>query len=377
MAQQVTLDFSELGLLNIRASVGGLSTDVIHLRNISSMGPMNVTFTSPATSRPDATQVHIAIQGRPGGKDLDIQDITSPVYADTQELIDDITANIALMYAGGGGGGVASVLADAPLDSSGGANPTISIDLTGASDGDVLTVDTGAAVWAPGGGTPTTVNGQGPGAVVLQIPLDIPYFNVATGATPTAGQAKANNVDYTIATQLIFHETDGDAYSTPRGAFFADMRIGGLICIKQIDAGNTYTQLPMLVYRITSVPVLAASLYTIGVAYQSGSVPTAQPFWYVSYAGNEQTQYYNGTAVQLQEAIITGVTDGSGRLAIDMSGAPYAWTNIRAVVYSGEDGASQGAYTTLSANTGRIQFLDPVGDPSGSGIAVTAILKGI
>jgi hypothetical protein len=122
---------------------------------------------------------------------------------------------------------------------------------------------------------------------------------------------------------------------------------------------------------------LNGTFYEAPVDYVSGPLPANNAECRVVYLPGRAAQWYNGSEVVLQEAIITGVTDGSGRLAIDMSGAPYAWTNIRAVVYSGEDGASQGSYTTLSANTGRIQFLDPVGDPSGSDIAVTAILKGI
>jgi hypothetical protein len=222
----------------------------------------------------------------------------------------------------------------------------------------------------------TSINLNVGPAIELRIPLDAMWTQINNAGAPAAGEFEASsNVDATAVTSLTFHSLD--AGTNDQSAFFASMRIGGLLTGRQTDNDGTNASGTPVVYRITAVPTLASDRYTIAVAHVSGGFQGSFPNWYVSYAGNEQTQYYNGTAVQLQEAIIAGVTDGSGRLAIDMSGAPYAWTNIRAVVYSGEDGASQGAYTTLSANTGRIQFLDPVGDPSGSDIAVTAILKGI
>lgn len=215
---------------------------------------------------------------------VDVRDINEGNdYATPQDLIDEITANIPN---GGGGGGVASVLADAPLNSSGGANPTISIDTTGANPGDVLTFVDPAVEFSPPAGAFGPVNGQAGPQVTLQIPLDIPYANVATGATPAAGQVKVNNADYTLATQLVINEVSGDAFATNHGATIEQMRVGGLIYIKQIDAGDLYTPLPVLVYRVTSVPVLASTNYTIGVAYVSGGVPNPVPLWYMSYAGN-------------------------------------------------------------------------------------------
>lgn len=86
--------------------------------------------------------------------------------------------------------------------------------------------------------------------------------------------------------------------------------------------------------------------------------------------------YYNGTAEVLQEAIITGVTT-SGRLAYDVSGAPYNWTNVRVGVGSGSDAASVTWYhEALTANTGRVYFFDNADTPATDGTAVTIKLTG-
>lgn len=87
--------------------------------------------------------------------------------------------------------------------------------------------------------------------------------------------------------------------------------------------------------------------------------------------------YYNGSEETLNEAVITGNVDSGGRLAYDMSGSPYSWTNVRVAMGSGSDSAStQWYHEALSANTGRIYFLDATGSQTTEGTAVTIILKG-
>lgn len=106
------LDFSQTGVLDIQDGSGN-SLDVIHLRQVNYVGQVNASFSSDMTNPDNTEAVFIGIVGRIGGITLDIRNITSPTYSDTQELIDDIKDNIALMYAGGGGGGgVTSVNGD-------------------------------------------------------------------------------------------------------------------------------------------------------------------------------------------------------------------------------------------------------------------------
>lgn len=98
------IDFSQTGVLDIQDGSGN-SLDVIHLRQVNYVGQVNASFSSDMTNPDNTEAVFIGIVGRIGGITLDIRNITSPVYADTQALIDAIKNNIAAMYAGGGGGG--------------------------------------------------------------------------------------------------------------------------------------------------------------------------------------------------------------------------------------------------------------------------------
>lgn len=112
MATPQVLDFSQTGVLDIQDGSGN-SLDVIHLRQVNYVGQVNAVFSSDMTNPDDTQSVFIGIVGRIGGITLDIRNITSPSYADTQALIDAIKNNIAAMYAGGGGGGgVTSVNGD-------------------------------------------------------------------------------------------------------------------------------------------------------------------------------------------------------------------------------------------------------------------------
>lgn len=66
-----------------------------------------------------------------------------PSWTDDLTGVNNATTYLsaALVASGGGGGGVSSVSADAPLSSSGGSAPTISIDTTGATAGQALVFD--------------------------------------------------------------------------------------------------------------------------------------------------------------------------------------------------------------------------------------------
>ncbi len=152
----------------------------------------------------------------------------------------------------------------------------------------------------------TSINLNVGPAIELRIPLDAMWTQINNAGAPAAGEFEANsNVDATAVTSLTFHSLD--AGTNDQSAWFASMRIGGLITGRQTDNDGTNASGTPCVYRITAAPTLASSRYTIAVAHVSGLFIGSFPNWYVSYAGNEQTQYYNGTAVQLQEAIITGV----------------------------------------------------------------------
>lgn len=141
MVAPQTLDWSQTGVLDIQDG-GGNSLDVIHLRQVNYVGQVNAVFSSDMTNPDNTESVFIGIVGRTGGITLDIRNITSPSYADTQELIDDIKDNIALMYAGGGGGGgVTSVNGD--------TGPAVTLAFSTVGGGGIRMVYSG------GGGSPT------------------------------------------------------------------------------------------------------------------------------------------------------------------------------------------------------------------------------
>jgi hypothetical protein len=223
----------------------------------------------------------------------------------------------------------------------------------------------------------TSINLNTGPAIELRIPLDAMWAQINNAGAPAAGEFEASsNNDATAVTSLTFHITDAGA--NDQTALFASMRIGGLLTGRQTNNDGTNASGSPCIYRITAVPTLASSQYTIAVAHVSGQFIGSFPNWYVSYAGNEQTQYYNGTAVQLQEAIITGTTDGSGRLAIDMSGAPYSWTNIRAYSAGCGDGSAHfPSYLLTSANVLRVQMWDTDGNAAPADVPVIVTVKGI
>ena len=108
-------------------------------------------------------------------------------------------------------------------------------------------------------------------------------------------------------------------------------------------------------------------------------MPTSATAGYVIPMTPELT-YYHGAAEVLQEAIITAVTaGGAGRVAINMSGAPYSWTNIRSAVLTSNDATETpyiDIYTALTANTGRFTLYDITAAAAPDDVPVTIILKG-
>lgn len=224
----------------------------------------------------------------------------------------------------------------------------------------------------------TSINLSTGPAIELRIPLDAMWTQINNAGAPAAGEFEASsNVDATAVTSLTFHSLD--AGTNDQSAWFASMRIGGLIIGRQTNNNGTNASGSPCIYRITGVPTLASSRYTIAVAYVSGAFIGSFPNWYVSYAGNEQTQWYSGAAVQLQEAIIIGViSGGAGRFAYDMSGAPYSWANVRGAWAIGNDRAAAVVFhTPTGANTGRFEFTDSAGNAAPDGTSVTILLKGI
>ena len=95
-----TLDFSQTGLM----IVSGDRDLSIHLRSISTYAPNDVTV-NYEFGRDDVHEVILNENNGVIKHRFDIRDITSPVYATTQDLVDDINDAVEAMYAGGGGGG--------------------------------------------------------------------------------------------------------------------------------------------------------------------------------------------------------------------------------------------------------------------------------
>lgn len=124
--------------------------------------------------------------------------------------------------------------------------------------------------------------------------------------------------------------------------------------IRDIDAGVTYA---------TTADLMTAIQAQVAAMYSSGG----------------GTTYYNGTAEVLQEAIITGVTDANGELAINMSAAPYNWTNIRSACVTNNEPDTANpfyvGYVASTANTG-IAWLNRNDLALRPDIPLTVVLKG-
>ena len=186
----------------------------------------------------------------------------------------------------------------------------------------------------------TSINLNVGPAIELRIPLDAMWTQINNAGAPAAGEFEANsNVDATAVTSLTFHSLD--AGTNDQSAFFASMRIGGLLTGRQTDNDGTNASGTPCVYRITAAPTLASSRYTIAVAHVSGVFIGSFPNWYVSYAGNRPVEYsailnQAGTA----EPVATGVVNelggtpayayvGDGEYALTITGAfPATRTKI-------------------------------------------------
>lgn len=229
---------------------------------------------------------------------------------------------------------------------------------------------------AGGGDALTSINLNVGPAIELRIPLDARWAQILNAGAPAAGEVEANSdADATAVTSITFHKLD--AGTNDQSAWFTQMRVGGNLTVRMTNNDGTNASGSPCIYRITAVPTLASDRYTIAVAYVSGQFIGSLPNWYVSYAGNQPAQFYNGTETVLKEAVISGVTDASGRLLYDMSGSPYSWTDVRIAIGSGSDtNAVQWVHTVLTANTGRMEFYNAIGEAAPENTAVTIILKG-
>lgn len=100
MALQLKIDLSTLGVLNVTDDNDD-TVMLIPLGQITMIGQVNeTTYSSDMTARTGITAVSITYN-TDSNFDLnyviDIRDVIDPVYATTQELIDDINAAIAAM----------------------------------------------------------------------------------------------------------------------------------------------------------------------------------------------------------------------------------------------------------------------------------------
>jgi hypothetical protein len=93
-----TLDFTNLG----QVVVAGDRNYVIHLRNVVDFKPVDQIIDYQRDGiRNDRHEVVILATSNTPEYHFDIRDISSPVYATTQELVDDIKDAVGAMYAGG------------------------------------------------------------------------------------------------------------------------------------------------------------------------------------------------------------------------------------------------------------------------------------
>lgn len=100
MAIELKIDLSTTGVLNV-TDAADQSVMVIPLGQITQMGQVNqTTYESDMTYRPGIEAVNITYN-TDSNFDLnyviDIRDVIDPVYASTQDLVDDINAAIAAM----------------------------------------------------------------------------------------------------------------------------------------------------------------------------------------------------------------------------------------------------------------------------------------
>lgn len=220
----------------------------------------------------------------------------------------------------------------------------------------------------------TSINLNVGPAIELRIPLDAMWVQINNAGAPAAGEFEANsNNDATAVTSLTFHSLD--AGTNDQSAWFASMRIGGLITGRQTNFDGTNASGTPCIFRITAAPTLASSRYTIAVAHVSGVFIGSFPVWYVSYAGNAVEVTVNGTPEALESVIVDGVLNGAGRLTVDMSAS---WTNIRfASGTCKNDGLpASPSITYTAANIVRFQFYDVDGATSPEDTPVQVMLWG-
>lgn len=310
MATPQVLDFSQTGVLDIQDGSGN-SLDVIHLRQVNYVGQVNATFGSDMTNPDNTESVFIGIVGRIGGITLDIRNITSPSYADTQALIDAIKNNIAAMYAGGGGGGGV-----------------------------------------------TSVNGDTGPAVVLPLAGFKYNWSTATSGTPANGFVRGNNAAIGSITELVFAIVD-DEGNDQLGVMLS-IAGGNNWPVSSIGYGGI--MVGGLYFAITGAPTVGAEM-TVPVAYQdsSGSLPANNAPVAVVVVSQDRVATLvrtdvDGSDRNLAQFIVTGLTDSSGRLTADLSA--YSVTAIVAVFGTLANQNAMVLGDILSATACRVAFND-------------------
>lgn len=229
----------------------------------------------------------------------------------------------------------------------------------------------------------TSINLNVGPAIELRIPLDAMWVQIDNAGAPAAGEFEANsNNDAPAVTSLTFHSLD--AGTNDQSAWFASMRIGGLITGRQTNFDGTNASGTPCIFRITAAPTLASSRYTIAVAHVSGAFIGSFPVWYVSYVGNAQVPVINTTAAPTAiHCVVTGTTDGTGRVTVDFTAASGNRPAFSAVHFVGGSGTTGGnqltAYIqdeTLSAYIVQFWNLQASGEDSG-GSPVSFVILGI
>jgi len=218
-----------------------------------------------------------------------------------------------------------------------------------------------------------------------------------TGANPEIEPVGTEGLVKTIA-QIGHGLTLGQAVRMNGGAYVAAQgTAAGSACagfVLEVVSANQFRVL--LSGHSASAPAAMFSGLTAGTAYylspSSAGALTATPnafgivliatsttAGYVVLQGVTPLTYYNGVAEVLQEAIITGVTDSNGELAINMSGAPYNWTNIRSACVTNNladpTNPFYSGYIYSTANTG-IAWLNRNDLVLRPDIPLTVVLKG-